>query len=116
MACDRRGQLPRFIKPMRLNSSHTTLRAPRTAMEHRPQNLITEESEHVDGLEELSSQCPGRSVVEPDPCSGLKPVRVQVRPGNVRTIQPLLDSLLFARPEDHGTLNALVQIRHGDEF
>src|SRR5215207_1776795 len=78
MGGDRSGQLARSIKPMGLNSSHTTLRAPRMALEHRSQNLITDEGEHADGFEELSSQCFGRSVVEPDPGPGLKPIRIHV--------------------------------------
>jgi hypothetical protein len=42
MVCNRRGQLPRLIEPIRLNSPHTPLRAPRAAVKHRPQNLIPE--------------------------------------------------------------------------
>ena len=77
MGGDCSGQLPRVIEPIRLDASHTTLRAHRTAVEQGAENLIPEEGEHADGLEQFPSQGSGRPVVEPDPGSGLEPVRIR---------------------------------------
>ena len=99
-----------------LDLANSPLRAARTAMEHRAEDMLPKKRYHSHRLEKLASLQFGCAVVQPNPSSLLEPFWRTVRPVYYGRVEYVRNHGSVAGPENFGSLNEMLEIGQNHEL